>query len=449
MLTLDENEILTRVGPGTLMGNLLRRFWVPAYLSLEVPEPDSPPVRVKILGEDLVGFRDSAGETGLFVQACPHRGASLFFGRNEEAGLRCVYHGWKFEVSGVCVDMPSEPVESNFKSKVRVRAYPTHEWNGFVWAYMGPPEKMYPFRELGPALPREQWPTARTLTECNWVQAIEGNLDTAHISYLHRNLDELAMEPDETDRPGVPSDKMSTFIRGYDRRPSVELEETWYGFRYAGLRKTPSGNVHVRMTEYILPWTTRVSNLPLSNGFSFASMVPRDDYTCWRGVVGGARRNPRSQVGPIAYRASVDPDAPGAVPAPVPEVPAMGIAPRPQNWDNDFLLDREMQRNFNYTGIVGTGQQDMAVTESMGPIYDRSHEHLGTSDRAIIRLRRQLIDAAKDLANGIEPLTADTSQPFEKILSAERIISPSEDWRLLGTEQDPLVRGMEMPIPIT
>jgi hypothetical protein len=127
----------------------------------------------------------------------------------------------------------------------------------------------------------------------------------------------------------------------------------------------------------------------------------------------------------------------------------MGIAPRPQNWDNDFLLDREMQRNFNYTGIVGTGQQDMAVTESMGPIYDRSHEHLGTSDRAIIRLRRQLIDAAKDLANGIEPLTADTSQPFEKILSAERIISPSEDWRLLGTEQDPLVRGMEMPIPIT
>jgi phthalate 4,5-dioxygenase oxygenase subunit len=431
VLSQEDNEILTRVGPGTMMGDLLRRFWVPAYLSLEVPEPDSPPVRVKILGEDLIGFRDSQGRTGLVAQACPHRGASLFFGRNEESGLRCVYHGWKFDVSGKCVDMPSEPPESSFRDKVRATAYPAHEWNGFVWAYMGPPETMRPFRELGPALSRDQWPTGRVLSECNWVQALEGNIDTSHISYLHRNLDQFHMEPDDTDRPGVPSDTFSYFIRGYDRAPSVEVEETWYGFRYAGIRRTPKGHLHVRMTEYILPWTTRVASLPLSNGFSFASMVPRDDYSCWRGAVGGGRR-----------RAGMVPDSSLDV------VQPGGIAPRPQRQDNDFLLDREKQRTFSYSGILGTGQQDMAVTESMGAIYDRGHEHLGTTDRAIIMMRRKLIQAAKDLARGIEPPTVDTSLPLDKILSAERIIPANDDWRKLGTEQDPLVAQLVAPTPL-
>jgi phthalate 4,5-dioxygenase len=432
MLSNEDNEILTRVGPGTMMGNLLRRFWVPAFLSLEVPEPDCPPVRVKILSEDLVGFRTTSGKTGLVTQSCPHRGASVFFGRNEEEGLRCVYHGWKFDVTGRCVEMPSEPAESNFKDKVRIRAYPTHEWNGYVWAFMGPPEKMYPFRELGQAQPREQWPTGRVLSECNWVQALEGNIDTSHISYLHRNLDQLHMDPDETDRPGVPSDTFSYFIRGYDRAPQVDVEDTWYGFRYAGIRRTPNGHEHVRMTEYILPWTTRVANLPLSNGFSFASMVPRDDYTCWRGAVGGGRRRPGT--------------------APDPEVETVqtgGIALRPQNKANDFLLDREKQKTFSYSGILGTGQQDMAVTESMGEIYDRNHEHLGTSDRAIIMMRRKLIKAAKDLVQGIEPPTADTSLPFENILSAERIIPAGEDWRKLGTDADPLVAELVAPTPLT
>src|SRR5438874_6482758 len=141
MLPKDENEVLCRVGPGTLMGNFLRRYWMPALLSIEVPESDSPPVRVRLLCEDLIAFRDSNGDVGLLAQACPHRGASLFFGRNEEAGLRCVYHGWKFDVGGQCVDMPSEPAESNFKTKIKATAYPTHESGGIVWAYMGPPNK--------------------------------------------------------------------------------------------------------------------------------------------------------------------------------------------------------------------------------------------------------------------------------------------------------------------
>ena len=419
MLTKEDNEILTRVGPGTLMGNLLRRYWVPALLSLEVPEPDSPPVRVRILGVDLVAFRDTAGKVGLFVQACPHRGASLFFGRNEEDGLRCVYHGWKFDVTGACMDMPSEPAESNFKNKVRVVAYPTHEWNGYVWAYMGPPETMKPFREPAPSLPREQWPVYRVLSECNWVQALEGNIDTSHISYLHRNLDHFTMEPDDTDKPGVPTNEMSTFIRGHDRAPRVEIQDTWYGFRYAGLRTTPNGYLHVRMTEYILPFTTRVATLPLSNTLGFGSMIPRDDYTCWRGA-GGAT------VERTGLHSS----------------PRGGIAPSDQSKANDFLIDREKQKSFSYTGIMGIGQQDMAVTESMGPIYERTNERLGTTDRAIIRMRRLLIKAAKELENGIEPVTADTSLPYEDIRSAERIILPTEDWRKLGTEEDPLVAEM-------
>ena len=184
MLSQEDNETLTRVGPGTLMGNLLRRYWLPGALSAELPEADCPPIKVRLLGEDLVAFRDTSGRPGLFVQSCPHRGASMFFGRNEENGLRCVYHGWKFDTSGACVDMPSEPAESNFKSKVRIRSYPTHESGGIIWTYMGPPEKQLPFRDFGSdSVPREQWRASKMLSYCNYVQAMEGNLDTAHISY--------------------------------------------------------------------------------------------------------------------------------------------------------------------------------------------------------------------------------------------------------------------------
>src|SRR4051794_5343957 len=174
MLSTEENEILCRVGPGTLMGNLLRRYWTPALLSAELPGADCPPLRVKLLGEDLIAFRDTDGSVGLFANACPHRGASMFFGRNEESGLRCVYHGWKFDVEGTCVDMPSEPAESNFKTKVRIGAYPTHESGGIVWTYMGPKETMTAFRDFGSeSVPMEQWRATKIFSPCNWIQGLE------------------------------------------------------------------------------------------------------------------------------------------------------------------------------------------------------------------------------------------------------------------------------------
>src|SRR3984893_4474558 len=190
MLSVAENLLLTRVWPVTPMGDLLRRFWQPFALASELPGPDCDPVSVRVLGEDLVAFRDSSGKVGLVANNCPHRGASLFFGRKEDSGLRCVYHGWKFDVDGTCIDMPNEPAESDFRTKVKAVAYPSAEWGGFVWIYMGPSDRQ-------PALPNYHWCTLpdasksqvrKWMQESNYSQGVEGDLDSAHVSFLHRKF---------------------------------------------------------------------------------------------------------------------------------------------------------------------------------------------------------------------------------------------------------------------
>jgi nitrite reductase/ring-hydroxylating ferredoxin subunit len=430
MLNAEDNEIMCRVGPGTPMGNLLRRYWMPALLSSEVSAPDSPPVRVRILAEDLIAFRDTQGHVGLVANACPHRGASLFFGRNEESGLRCVYHGWKFDTEGVCVDMPSEPAESNFKTRVRVLAYPTVESGGTVWAYLGPGDKMTPFRDfIGDNLPAERWRVNRVLSDCNWVQGLEGNLDTAHISFLHRNLSEFKVQPDETDKPGYPSNTMTTVIRARDQAPRIEIQDSWYGFRYAGMRQTPNGLTHARVTAFILPFMCYIATIPVG-GDNCLMMVPIDDdhYYRWSFATKLATIAPGRDA-PAA-------NAMGPSARPPASMAADPTRPSPSR-SNDYYLDREAQRTLSYTGIQGIGQQDMAVTESMGAIYDRSREHLGTTDAAVIRMRRMLIKAAKDLAAGIEPPALEGD--FASIRSAEKILEPGEDWRALGTGADPVL----------
>jgi nitrite reductase/ring-hydroxylating ferredoxin subunit len=431
LLSEQDNETLCRVGPGTLMGNLLRRYWMPALVSNELPSPDCPPIRVRLLGEDLIAFRDTNGDVGLFANACPHRGASMFFGRNEEAGLRCVYHGWKFDTEGTCVDMPSEPAESNFKSKVRIRAYPTHEAGGIVWCYMGPKESMTPYRDfIGENLGTDQWRSFKSISDCNWVQGLEGNLDTAHISFLHRNLADFKLMPDESDAPGYPSDDTTTVIRGQDKAPAIEILDTWYGFRYAGLRRTPAGYTHARVTDFIMPFMCYIATVPVG-GDNCLMMVPIDDDHFWRWsfatkkavLVPGREVLASSAMGAGGARST-----------------AVATETRPRaSRDNDYYIDRDVQREVSYTGIRGIAQQDMAVTESMGAIYDRSHEHLGTTDAAVIRMRRMLIKAARDLDKGIEPPALDASMPFADIRSAEKVLTPGEDWRLLGTEADPVL----------
>ena len=295
MLKAEDNEILTRVGPGTLMGNLLRRYWTPACLTAEIPEPGSPPARVRLLGENLVAFRDTRGRVGLVQENCPHRGASLYFGRNEGAALRCVYHGWAFDADGKCVDMPSEPAP--FCEKVRMKAYPVHESGGIVWTYMGPRETMTPFRDFGTdELDAGEVIATKQHSTCNWVQAMEGNIDTSHISHLHQwdGIDDI---PDDgSDKPGYPSNAMSWKFWRHDRAPRLEVDDTWYGYRYAGIRTTPNGNTHVRVTAYALPYTTMVASIPFSVGCGM--FVPIDDENCWRYFSAPkAWRNPRNYGG--------------------------------------------------------------------------------------------------------------------------------------------------------
>jgi hypothetical protein len=365
----------------------------------------------------------------------------LFFARNEEAGLRCVYHGWKFDLTGACVDMPSEPAESNFKTKVRALAYPTHESGGIVWTYMGPPEKQTPFRNLGSDdVPADRWRASKVISYCNWMQGLEGNVDTTHISYLHSGNPPGNPRPfpegDDTDRPGYPSLPMRGYIHRNVGDPELEVQDTWYGFRYAGIRPTPNGHLNVRVSDFIMPGYVYVPQpyLPVG-GDSCIMMVPRDDDSYWRWGIDMKPDVRDAQMDSGKY------DVPTFGPGTRAGLGG-GIQARNQWADNDYLIDRSEQRSNSYSGIQGIAQQDMAVTESMGAIMDRTHEHLGASDKAIIRARRMLIDAARALANGVEPPAIDPALPYHEIRSAERTIAVDDDWRLLGTEADPFVQEL-------
>ena len=437
MLTSEDNELITRVGPGTPMGDLLRRYWVPACLSVELPDPGGAPLRIRLLGEDLVAFRDRQGKVGLLEEACPHRGASLYFGRNDDCGLRCVYHGWQFDTAGACVDMPSEP--RPFAERIRARAYPTQESRGIVWAYLGPPETITPLPDYGHHGPPEnELPASKMRTEANWVQVMEGNLDTAHISHLHQFFGVEDIPDDGTDRPGYPSSAMSWKLWWADRAPTLEIEDTWFGFRYAGLRRTPNGHRHVRMTSWVAPWTTIVAFVPYTiNG---QLCVPIDDYSCWR-------YNPASQrlrFPDYVPTGSVFDVTPFRTRTNAPRSP---IIPRDYTAANDYQIDREVQRTTSFTGIFDFNSQDSMVQESMGAISRRPKEHLGSTDVAVMRMRDRLIEAARALAGGGTPPALGGAGDFEDIRGAEKVLEPDEDWRLLGTRNDPVVQAAEGLIP--
>jgi phthalate 4,5-dioxygenase oxygenase subunit len=386
MLSKEDNELLCRVGPGTPMGELWRRFWFPALLSSELPRPDSDPVRVRLLGEDLVAFRDTTGRVGIVAANCPHRGASLFFGRNEESGLRCVYHGWKFDADGRCVDMPNEPAESDFKHKVTAVAYPTREAGTVIWIYMGPPERM-------PAeLPKLEWVTApagyqhvsKWFHDSNWFQGAEGEIDTSHISFLHARL---------SDEPT--GDERAALLRAAarDGRPRLTLEETRYGFRYGARRVVQPGEYYWRVTQWLLPDYSLIPGAGPSVGGR--CWVPIDDEHTWAFGYQFRADRPYTQ-------AEVDEIMEGSA---FPPRLIPGTFFPLANKTNDWLIDRQLQRTGTYTGIWGINEQDRALQEdaAMAPIMDRSIEHLGTADLAIIVARRTLLRLARELQSGIEP----------------------------------------------
>jgi phthalate 4,5-dioxygenase oxygenase subunit len=441
MLSAQDNELLTRVGPGTPMGELLRRYWTPALLVSELPAPGGDPVRVRLFGEDLVAFRDVNGRVGLIQENCPHRGASLYFGRNETGpdgtcGLRCPYHGWQFDADGTCIDMPSEPPTSSFKDRVTAKAYPTHESGGIVWTYMGPKDKMTPFRDFGTeSLAPEDVQATKMHTSCNWMQSMEGNMDTSHISWLHQWAGAADIPDDGSDKPGYPSNPYSWKIWLHDRAPRLEVEDTWYGFKYVGIRTTPNGHKHVRMSAFCYPYITVIATVPF--GVRQSTFVPIDDHNTWRYSfttrvldnkrgVGGA---PLFSISPFKLARA--------------EVSGNGVIPREFRADNDYGIDREEQRTTTFSGVKEFVSQDLMVTESMGPIYDRSQERLGTSDKAIIRMRRLLIAAAKKVAEGGEPPAVSPELDYREVRSAEKILEDGEDWRILGTNADELVQEMD------
>jgi phenylpropionate dioxygenase-like ring-hydroxylating dioxygenase large terminal subunit len=391
------------------MGDAMRRYWIPALLSNELPAPDCDPVRVKLLGEELIAIRDTSGRVGLLAHNCPHRGASLFFGRNEESGLRCVYHGWKFDVDGNCTDMPNEPADSDFRSKVKGRAYPTRERNGVVWTYVGPPDMQPPLQtQEWMRVPIENLDVCRHLGEANWLQLLEGGIDTAHSSFLHRTFKRATV----LDTHG---------FRARSTAPKLEVVITNYGYTYAGIRPLPGENrAYVRVYHFVLPFHQMRAfegyfGHPLISGHIW---VPADDVTTW--------------VWSWTYTASGEPlpshvleaekRSSGRLPSDV--VP--GTLRFRRNKVNDYLIDRDRQKTVNYTGIDVISAQDQAVQESMGPIYDRSQEHLGTSDLAIIAARRLLLDACTDVENARDPLGSRLETI--SVRPAEMVLPLNEAW---------------------
>ncbi len=390
MATKIENQILTRVGPGTPMGDLLRRYWLPVLQSTDLPENDGTPLRVRLLCENLVAFRNTDGAVGLIEQACPHRCASLFFGRNEENGIRCLYHGWKFDIQGRCVDTPNEPPGSKLKNRVRATAYPCVERNGIIWTYLGPQ------RDDPPPLPEPGWAMVkparrgalRYQRECNWLQAMEGDFDSSHLSFLH-----LAFDPKLQGTAGHKKAGIEYYrnLARMDRQPVLEVRDTDIGVMYGARRDAEDGKFYWRVTQFLLPFYTSV---PAYGGKNRAkAWVPMDDehtmvwepfWSTTRDLSTEEQKGWEGRVAPSGFLPDTD--------------DSLGRARFAANAGNDYLMDRARQKNFNYSGLENTTPiQDGAMQESMGPICDRTGEHLGASDAAIVRMRRRLLQAAQAL----------------------------------------------------
>jgi nitrite reductase/ring-hydroxylating ferredoxin subunit len=389
MLTREDNELLTRVGPGTPMGTLMRRYWVPALFADQIAEPDCAPVRVKLMGEDLVAFRDSVGRLGLVEERCPHRTASLFFGRNEECGLRCVYHGWKFDVAGNCVDMPSEPPGSNFMHKVQLTAYPCLERGGLVWTYMGQPALKPGFPELEwTAVPASQRFATRRIQESNWLQAFEGGFDASHLTFLHRG--------------DVTSGPLLLPVR-YDVVP------TDFGFIAGSGREHGATHTDWIANVMLMPFHKIIGTKPIGAH----AWVPMNDEMTMNYSIDYWPDRPLTDAEKDYDFLNIHGET------------IAGTDRTILNKDNDYRVDRALQRSGkSFTGIKGIGMQDCGIQESMGPIADRTREHLGVSDTIIIKLRRFLLRTLQDMSGGKEPPGL---VPSSYRVRSARFVLPNDD----------------------
>ena len=411
------SDLLTQTSPGTPMGNLMRRYWVPILASCEIAEPDGPQVRVQILGEKLLAFRDTTGQPGLIDEFCSHRGVSLFFGRNEECGIRCAYHGLKFDRTGACVEVPSAPQVAD---RMRIKAYPCVERGGLVWAYMGPADKQ-------PAPPGLEWCTlpashvyvSKRLQQSNYLQAIEGGIDTAHVSYVHK----FSVDND----PMHKGTKAVDYIKA-DGNVIFDIEKNPFGLTLYGRRNGEKDNGEVqsyywRITQYIFPWFTLI---PPFGDHSLGGhvWVPIDDENCWAWSI-----NYRPDK-PLSKQERADMDAGHGIHVLYEnrsESDEHPISWRPRaNRDNDYLIDRKAQKERRaFSGIHGISEQDASLQESMGAIQDRTVEKLLPTDKGIVMARRMLEDAAMGLLKGIEPPALDATA--QQVRAAGVLLPKAQD----------------------
>lgn len=421
MLSREDNELITRTGPGTPMGALLRRYWIPVVSSHEL-SAGGRVKRVQLLDERMIVHRTPGGRVGLVGEFCPHRSASLYFGRNEEGGMRCAYHGWKFGLDGQCVDMPSEPPESNFASKVCTTAYPCVERGGVVFAWMGGGTPG-PFPELEwTTLPLDHVFASKRVQECNWFQAMEGGIDSSHISFLHSPIDHEAREiTEDMDRVSF---GVGAAVNTGDRSPRFDVVDTDYGVLIGARRNEPDGRWHWRFTQYLLPFYTMP---PAGVGEAVVQShmwVPMDDTHVVNWMVTWHTERPLRQ-----EEIQLHIEGKGAhVCDYAPEIPEpYGDVRTAANRDNDYFMDWEVHRTKMYCGIPGFGVQDQAVQESQGLIVDRTQERLGTSDTAIIQVRKRLITAARALVEENAPAPGQNPSAF-CVRSGSVILPAGADW---------------------
>jgi phthalate 4,5-dioxygenase len=411
----DQYQEIVRTGPGTPMGELMRNYWIPAALSREL-EADAPPTRLMLLGEKLIAFRDTSGRVGIMDHRCPHRCASLFYGRNEENGIRCVYHGWKYDADGNCVDQANIPERQHFTDRVHAKAYLTAERGGVVWVFMGD-------RAEAPALPpfeaclapQDHVQLRFVQRHCNWLQAVEGDLDTSHVGLLHFGAAKPTKDLDRNHQDIV-----------VNRAPEYKVTETPFGLTYGAHRPSPTvpGGTYWRVAHFLFPFWIMPPVASLADNVMVRAFVPMDDEHCM--FVGFESQN--------YMRREERPGLPGA------HIRDQ-LRPNTTDWfgrfrliqddENDYLIDREAQRSVSYTGIDGIHVQDQCVTESMGGIVDRGFENLAPSDIAVARNRRMLLNTLRAFKEGARPPAADRPELYARARGGFYTTTEPGDWLAL------------------
>jgi phthalate 4,5-dioxygenase len=407
MLNQSDSDKLTHVGKGTPLGEMMRRYWHPIALSEQVAEPDGTPLRTKLLGERFVVFRDTEGKVGVLDEMCMHRGVSLALGRNEEGGLRCVYHGWKFAVDGTILETPNH-ADCRYRERMKAPAYPVVERSGLIWTYIGAKEHQPPLRTFEfDTLPAENRVAIRQNTKANWLPLWETGLDSSHVAVLHTNLV----------RPTWVAKQRGEEVQAaaWDSlAPTYELENTFFGYHYCAFRDIP-GKTDVRNARLVPAMIPYMRIIPGLTEHSHVFEVPLDDYETATIVIAYSRDH------------AMDPEAVYKMASYHTKFFDRETYDIDQNWGNRMGQDRSTMHD-SWTGIPGLGLEDFAMSLSLGDDWDRTKEHLVTSDLAVVRMRKMILEAIDAVEEGRDPPAVNIAD-MTGILAYDKNLAPTDSWQ--------------------